>query len=402
MSPTGTNKFTAAPAALGYLHQCRYALFLLLERSHSNDDAQIAIEKFDDISFEKNGTPEELIQVKHHLGSPPDLSDTSSDLWTTLRVWSDAVSNGLISLPDTILSIVTTAQCAPNSAAMYLKVGPTRSANEAHKLLLAALSKMKGKTLQPAREAFKSLGNKKQKALLSSVHIIDNSGNINNIKADIRKALGFPVSASRIEAFRERLEGWWFSQVIERLSGLNNKPISAIELGRAMDDLRDSFRVDSLPIDFRTSHPPLGAVADNRPFVEQLRLIKLDDKNINWARVDFYRAYAQRSRWLKDNLLVTQQLSDYDTTLTEQWARERDWREKEAKTGEPDSAITRRGLELYEYLQRSCPPIRTNCTEPYVGRGSYHLLADRKQVGWHRDYMTLLTSTPKGTGKAKK
>ena len=48
----------AAGQMLGYLYQVRYALNLLM----SSDDPsyQISIEKFDDIAFDKEGTPVQL------------------------------------------------------------------------------------------------------------------------------------------------------------------------------------------------------------------------------------------------------------------------------------------------------------------------------------------------------
>ena len=390
MAVVTKNKFTAAPAALGYLYQCRYALYLLLERSRTDTDAQVSVEKFDDIAFEKAGTPEELVQTKHHVGKASDLSDTSPELWTTLRAWAEAIMNGVISPPAAILTIITTARAADSSAAGYLKDGLKRDPTKAHELLVKAAARMAGKHLRPAREAFAKLDTKKQRDMVDAIHVVDGSPGITDTGALIRKTLGFPVPSALIPAFYERLEGWWLGQLIERLSGQTKTPISAIALGLAMDDLRDSFRADSLPIDFRTARPPDGAVTGDRKFVEQLRLIDAANTRINWARIDFFRAYAQRSRWLRDNLLALPQLDEYDRVLTEEWERERDRLEERAAEGEPGGDVVKRGAELYDCLQKNCLPIRTNCTEPYVGRGSYHLLADRLLVGWHRDFRELL------------
>jgi hypothetical protein len=89
---TTANPFTGGAAATGYLFQCRYALHLLLERYKEDTDAEVSIEKFDDISFDAHGTPKELIQSKHHSDVTPDLTDFSPDLWKSLRVWSDGVA----------------------------------------------------------------------------------------------------------------------------------------------------------------------------------------------------------------------------------------------------------------------------------------------------------------------
>ncbi len=63
MAP-GTD-FSAAPSALGYLFQVRYALVLLLRADEP--ETLISIEKLDDVAFEQNGEPEQLLQLKHHV-----------------------------------------------------------------------------------------------------------------------------------------------------------------------------------------------------------------------------------------------------------------------------------------------------------------------------------------------
>jgi hypothetical protein len=79
----------ASGQMFGYLYQVRYALKLLM--SSGDPSYQISIEKFDDIAFDKEGTPVQLIQAKHHT-TPASLTDISIDLWRTLNVWFDAIA----------------------------------------------------------------------------------------------------------------------------------------------------------------------------------------------------------------------------------------------------------------------------------------------------------------------
>src|SRR6266446_8657025 len=62
--PSGSD-FSAAPSALG----------------------AISIEKLDDVAFEEDGEPKQLLQFKHHVINSATLTDSSTDLWKTLRVW---------------------------------------------------------------------------------------------------------------------------------------------------------------------------------------------------------------------------------------------------------------------------------------------------------------------------
>lgn len=109
--------FSAGPHALGYMFQARYALYLILT---NKEELQIAVESLDDITFfETENNPTELLQLKHHTTNEASLTDSSSDIWKTIRVWSTQLQENKISLPDTVLTLVTTAESPADSAAFY-------------------------------------------------------------------------------------------------------------------------------------------------------------------------------------------------------------------------------------------------------------------------------------------
>ena len=107
------SKFTARPAAIGYLYQIRFALLLLL---NSNTDNKLSVERFDDISFERNGDPVEIIQTKHHA-KKGSLSNSSTDLWGTVGNWAELVLNKSLEVTKTKLIIITTNNSISGSAA---------------------------------------------------------------------------------------------------------------------------------------------------------------------------------------------------------------------------------------------------------------------------------------------
>jgi hypothetical protein len=389
---TTANPYSAGASATGYLFQCRYALHLLLERYKQDTDAEVSIEKFDDISFDAHGTPKELIQSKHHSDVTPDLTDFSPDLWKSLRVWSHGVAKKRFSLPQTSLLLVTTAQCAPASAASLLRDNSDRNPGEALRLLLDAAGKMTGMELKSARESFMALPSPTRLQVLESLHVLDQAPDIADTAALIRGNLRLLARPDRLDTFHERLEGWWFGQAILRLSGTVTDPITGTALWLAIDSLVKSFLDDSLPIDHASDKPEgLPELAtDNRIFLRQLGLISLAASSFKWARIDFYRAFTQRSRWLKDNLLASEQLVTYDGVLKEEWERRYDRMEEELGGVGDDLALKASGRDLYNYFQDHHRSIRPNCTELFIGRGSYHMLAERKMVGWHRDFQQLL------------
>jgi hypothetical protein len=89
------SQYDASASALGYIYQVRYALLASLKKMQEVDDPDlyyVSIEKLDDIAFEKEGTPEELLQLKYH-SAPANLTDKSPDIWKTLRIWAEAIKN---------------------------------------------------------------------------------------------------------------------------------------------------------------------------------------------------------------------------------------------------------------------------------------------------------------------
>jgi hypothetical protein len=85
----GENTHGAGGSLTGYLFQCRFALFAGLQAIADHPQIAVSIEKFDDVGFEEQGEPIQLVQTKHHLKKTGNLSDASVDLWKTLNIWTN-------------------------------------------------------------------------------------------------------------------------------------------------------------------------------------------------------------------------------------------------------------------------------------------------------------------------
>lgn len=100
--------FSAPESGLGYLYQARYALWLLLD---GPEEREVVLETLDDIVMGQDGTPRDLLQTKHN-SVPARLTDASPQLWKTLRIWSTYLKDGLIRVPPTTLTLITTAEAS--------------------------------------------------------------------------------------------------------------------------------------------------------------------------------------------------------------------------------------------------------------------------------------------------
>ena len=48
------------------------------------------------------------------------------------------------------------------------------------------------------------------------------------------------------------------------------------------------------------------------------------------------------------------------------------------------------GFNLYSSIMDTNILIRPKCTTPFVMRGSYHMLSERRKVGWHVEFIERL------------
>jgi hypothetical protein len=85
---------TARDAFLGYVYQAEVALLGLTRRrvESANPEWALTIEVFDDVAFQRGKeSPEEFLQSKGSLNNARPVTDTSPDIWKTLRNWTSLV-----------------------------------------------------------------------------------------------------------------------------------------------------------------------------------------------------------------------------------------------------------------------------------------------------------------------
>jgi hypothetical protein len=382
----GGNKFDATASMVGYLYQCRFALYKAIEATRDAPGADISIERFDDVAFEQNGDPVELIQTKHHLAGKGSLSDASTDLWKTVRIWAERIQAD----PATVLSsrffLITTATAPSGSAASLLRA-EDRDEVEALGLLEASATASKSLNNAPAYEAFLALSSTLRLSLLKAMTVLDAASDALDLQADIEAELHHAAKTQHVPALVERLEGWWFRQVIASLSVAGAPPIPVVAVDAKIEELRESFQRDALPVDFAELDVTQEILDehDGRLFVRQLRDIEVAPKRIEWAIRDYYRAFEQRSRWTRDDLLVDNELQRYERGLIEAWEPRFESACEEC-AGLDDAGRIAAGRQVYQWAERDADfPLRS-VRQRFLTHGSFHILANRLALGWHPDF----------------
>jgi hypothetical protein len=293
---------------------------------------------------------------------------------------------------EALLYLVTTSMAPNGSAASYLRADD-RNVDEAVKRLRSAGQSSTSQVNQPCYAAFNALSRREQQYVLSRVVIIDASPSIVDLETDLRKEIRWAVNRQFIEPFLHRLEGWWFVRAIRQLSGKSGFPVASGEFGSQMDDLREQFRMDALPVD----NDILAAEVDESAyqdaiFVRQLQLIGVSARRIVAAIREYFRAFEQRSRWQREDLLGVGELEKYERSLVEEWELAYERMKDDVDPSAAEKLKQKAAQELYRWVEEKVIPIRPHVTEAFVTRGSYQMLSDCLRVGWHPEFKLRLQS----------
>jgi hypothetical protein len=383
--------FSAQESGLGYLHQARYALWLLLD---GPEEREVVLETLDDIVLGQDGTPRDLLQTKHN-SVPARLTDASPQLWKTLRIWSTHVRDGIIRVPPTTLTLITTAEAPAGSIASTLRPGRERDCATALDGLAKVARTSKNNDLKPAFEAFAGLTADQQVRLVEAINVMDRSPDISDTGNKIRDRIRGAVDRQNRDALFERLEGWWFGKVVDQLRSDRPTPITGFAVYDKLRAIAEQFGPDALPIDYLDARPDsLDPHTDDRMFVRQLRAIDVGLTRIEKAMLDYYRAFEQRSRWAREELLVGDEVESYERRLIDEWGRFAAAMTEELAPAASEIELKKVGRQIFNWMEQTADlRIRLNVTEPYVMRGSFHILANKSapSVWWHPRFLERLS-----------
>ncbi len=382
-----TIQFSAGPQALGYLHQTiRYSLYVMMENL-GRQECYLRIEKLDDIEVVDGDSTLNSIQVKQ---TSKNLTNRSTDFWKTIRVWSENLRAEKLKLPETILSLATTAKAPDNSIASLL-----RQENRQPDLALQRMleeTKNITSSLKDEFAAFTTLKPEQQKSLVNAIQIYDRTPDIEEVVKKI-KARFFAVHLEHRDEVFDGLQTWWFSQVVSHLRSNSETQLKVSSIEIKLAELNDRVKPKLLQTPFLLDEKAPGDYDwDNRTFVLQLRLIDLPSERKELAKDDFYRASRLRN-WLVDELHI-RELTAYDERLKVEW-RERFFAKEMPHNAVGDEVIQQKvGREIYnEVILHINIPIHADFTDIRFTRGSYQILADIRdnlEIGWHPNFKEAL------------
>lgn len=411
------NKSDASASMRGDIYQFKYALFLMLTilKEHGpKKNIAVKVEGLDDIELSEDGKIYKLVQTKHITGKP--LTDSTEHFWKTLKNWSCLIIMDKISVNNVIFSLVVTQGAGSNTILGLLSQKKIDEALEKiDKFILARRKKItnfdkqtqdlclslkanKDDKLSGNEKAFivfENLGDQKRK-LLESMEVNLSEPNLEQLNAKIKKLLP-QVRQNHVDSFFNDLTEWWYTKVT------NTFPIITVsEIEEKIQDLRDKYPKDSLPLHYEGKEISLPNDIDSRRFVRQLKAIGYN-RQIEAAKQDYYKAYSERCEWQTNGYILPEDIIDYENILImDGWKRKYDevCDKFEADNDEHVDALGEKklqslGRKIYEETLKEFIPFKTatSITARYIMNGSYHELADKSpepRVYWHPKFLELL------------
>lgn len=378
---------TAGASVLGYLHQTRWGLLELLQARKTDPGRSLTLEMHDDIAWDENGTPAELKQLKLHVSALRNLTNASEDMWRTLRVWID---NGRPKDPyGPTLTLITNSSAGEGSAAALLRVS-NRDVATALALLEETAQDSKAKETKKAREQFLRLTPAERRTFVERIYVADQSADLDGVDEEVANHLrpGAPRDAQQFAAYLDLVWAWWGRTSISMLSG-KRPAVTVEEMLAVLEGIRDQFTRDNLPSLVDVSEVDVDTVLqlhEGRPYIQQLKLLKVRTRQLHKAILDYQRAYLQDTRWLDVHLVDYDELEKFSSDLVDEWERAFDYMCSELPENASDDDKRTAGRKLLQTLSDSSLSIRTRFQEPFHARGKRHELADLQKIGWHPEF----------------
>lgn len=399
MTAPTTDKHSAGEQGLGYIYQVRLALLQLLQLP---EDTAVFSEKDDDLDFIESAGGKVLASLKHKAVGDR-LTDLSTDFWKSVNIWLARYKRDGRSASNLRFFLFTTATVSTGSYLARLLPGQLVASDDVPtltELATAALAESKSQLIVPIAAAFNELSDLEKQDFLGRILIFDGSPRIDDIPAIIRDKHMRSIRREHREFVFERLEGWWTDAVIKQWTGASTEGVFGYEVSDKLSNFAEEYKTDNLPITFRGKNPAeeVDTEADPRVFVAQLREIGISSSRIRSAILDYYRAFEQRSAWARENLLVSGEVEEYEDRLADEWNRYKDVAFEKLKDDSAEDALREAGATLYNWAEFETAKIeslriRARVTEPYVLRGSFHILADATpdpRVYWHPRFLDRL------------
>lgn len=324
---------------------------------------------------------------KSSIGKNP-LTDNSENLWKTFYNWIRLILDGKLSEDKTRFILYANR---PVDSPLVNQFHAVQTLEEAASATEAA-RKMKSDSETLKKNLDSVLGQNWE--LFQKILIrfeLETSDSSQDIYVDISNALREKYLPDEyLEWVGDQLAGWLQKNVIEKIS--NNEPaiVTFDEFRQAANAIYSRVRNKEL-IDFALKHlPSESAIKENaisRPtYVQQIEIIDHEEDEILEAVSDYLRATFNRAQWIEKEIIGESDIKDFEGRLLTHHTGS----SRMIRLTEKESSEEIRGHKLLLNCQDHQAALANQTPPNKTISGTYHLLADKCQLGWHPRWKELI------------
>jgi hypothetical protein len=371
-------KSNAAGQLLGYSLQFPRALYHLIRIGPGGN---VGIEIHGDVSsYEDTGAVVSEEDKSSISGNP--LTDRSTDLWKTFYNWINAIADGELDLKLTQFVLYCNQTGKKALVDKFHSASTPQEAAEAIEATKEELGDTDAK--HSIWQYYDFVINQNEKIfseLIQQFELqIGTAAAYDDVIFEFKR---MSIPDGLIDHVVNTVMGWLQREILERIADRKQAIISWAEYNKKFLILYDRIRQNEL-IDFASELLPSdeeisGFIRVRPTYIKQLELIKCPDNDLVCAVSDFMRADINRAKWIENETLDEETARDFEGKLQSFW-----------RNCLSDIEITQSGIAeegrgklllsrchaRQESIRGISPPDRTI-------QGTYHTLADKKNVGWH-------------------
>ena len=383
----------AAEQFLGYSLQVNRMLWYLL---NATPDGFASLEVLGDVALTDSSGTTSIEEIKSRTGDANPVANRAVDLWKTLYNWYVAVSSKRVDPMKTTFILHTNA---PFSGSIVQSFHDTQDRGQARDSIAAA-----ERELFPTDGARESLA-QTLKPYVDALFAPPARDDFAAIVEHFRLQHGSPISETELlQALRMKAIGDEVADLVlvHLLGWLKTKVDKSIATSQAVIVSSQDFRTELVALarkfdrqQLLASFAPATHSSDvarrhlsSSTYIEQLDLIESSEEDKLGAVADYLSAEADRIAWAERGLIHSSTFDELEKQLTAAW---RSYRTR-VSVQCADRSECDRGKLLFAdcCLHR----ITVQSMEPpgHFCRGSFHALADTRQIGWHPRFNELLRS----------
>lgn len=372
-------KHSAPGQYMGYTLQDVRLGFRLMD---APPGCQVSIEHLDDIAVHYPGGELLLEQDKSAKEGNP-LSDSSPELWKTLANWALDCP-----LPCTGRRFQLYVTPTAKIGALAAKIDSASSNQDADAIIKWAADKLKGKAGDALKEQlarFSSADTDKQRCVIINASVVSEDA---DPLAPMRKILGSALSGPLKEICCRHIIGSAQSAAREKL--LASQP-AVLDADVFKAEIQAFVRRTNMQRLLQNAAKPSegevqGKMAEQPVFVRQLTLIEVADDARLRAVADFLQASASKTLWASTGLVLEDAFDAWDRALLYRHGALRDVLVDTQTSMSPEA----RGRTLYAQCRNITEKLDMHEVQHEFLHGSLNDLADRRALGWHEDYTSLI------------